>query len=45
MTEEGEIVEENDWRRRNLELERREREEREDSRRRKRREEEIRINK
>ena len=45
ITEEGRIVEEKDWRRRNLEMERREREETEDSRRRRRREEELRSNK
>ena len=45
ITEEGRIVEEKDWRRRNLEIERREREESEDSRRRRRREEELRSNK
>ena len=45
ITEEGKIVEEKDWRRRNLEIERREREESEDSRRRKRREQELRSNK
>ena len=45
ITEEGKIVEEKDWRRRNLEIERREREESEDLRRRRRREEELRNNK
>ena len=45
ITDEGKIVEEKDWRRRNLEIERREREETEDSRRRRRREEELRSNK
>ena len=45
ITDEGKIVEEKDWRRRNLEMERREREETEDSRRRRRREEELRSNK
>ena len=45
ITDQGKVVEEKDWRRRNLEIERREREETEDSRRRRRREEELRSNK
>ena len=45
ITEQGKIVDEKEWRRRNLEIERREREESEDSRRRRRREEELRSNK
>ena len=45
ITEQGKIVDEKEWRRRNLEIERREKEESEDSRRRRRREEELRSNK